>query len=203
MNFDFEQIYNELFAYCQAENFSGYDPFEGLNSRIFQYTPLKYFAPARLAWLQTVKRSTINLRPILRIEKSVNPKGIALFALAELSRFRTNQKAIHADNAKKFLRQLLELKIQLPITDYQLPKTAFGYNFDWQSRVFFAPQGTPTIVPTAFAAQALIEAYKLFGDEMYLETAKEICEFILSDLNRSFESKDEICFSYTPLDKTV
>ena len=64
MNFDFEQIYNELFAFCQAENFSGYDPFDGLNSQFtFNYTPLKYFAPARLAWLQMVKRSPVNLRP--------------------------------------------------------------------------------------------------------------------------------------------
>ena len=63
MNFDFEQIYNELFAFCQAENFSGYDPFEGLNSPFIQHTPLKYFAPARLVWLQMVKRSPVNLRP--------------------------------------------------------------------------------------------------------------------------------------------
>ena len=38
---------------------------------------------------------------------------------------------------------------------------AWGYNFDWQSRNFFAPRGTPTIVPTAFAARALIEGKKL------------------------------------------
>ena len=203
MNFDFEQIYDELFAYCRTENFSGYDPFEGLNSPFVQLTPLKYFALVRLAWLQMVKRSPVNLRPFLKIEKGVNAKGIALFALAELSRFRTDQKNVHADNAKKFLKQLQELKIQLPKTENQKPKTAFGYNFDWQSRAFFAPVGTPTIVPTAFAAQAFIEAYKLFGDEIYLETAKEICEFILNDLNRSFETEDEICFSYTPLDKSV
>ena len=200
---NFEQIYNELFAFCQAENFSGYDPFEGLNSSYFQLTPLKYFAPARLAWLQMVKRSPVNLRPVLKIEKSVNAKGIALFALAELSRFRTNFKPVHADNAKEFLQKLLDLKIRLPKTENQKPKTAFGYNFDWQSRAFFAPEGTPTIVPTAFAAQTFIEAYKLFDDETYLETADEICEFILNDLNRSFETDDEICFSYTPLDKSV
>ena len=123
--------------------------------------------------------------------------------MAELSRFRTNQKSIHADNANQFLKQLLDLKIQLPKTKNQKPKTAFGYNFDWQSRAFFAPDGTPTIVPTAFAAQSFIEAYKIFDDKIYLETADEICEFILNDLNRSFETEDEICFSYTPLDKSV
>jgi hypothetical protein len=49
----------------------------------------------------------------------------------------------------------------------------------------------------------LLEAYELFRNETYLETAKEICEFICEDLNRVHESEDEVCFSYTPLDRSV
>ena len=199
-----QKIYDELFAYCEAENFAGYDPFDGLNSRLFQASPLKYFALSRLAWLQMVKRSAKNLRPTLKVEKGVNPKGIALFALAELSRFRATYKSCHAENAKQFLTKLPELKISIQNPKSKIQnRTAFGYNFDWQSRAFFAPQGTPTIVPTAFAAQAFIECYKLFNDEIYLETAREICLFITEDLNRIGETDDEICFSYTPLDKNV
>jgi hypothetical protein len=196
------QTYNELFAYCEAENFAGYDPFDGLNSRIFQASPLKYFSAARLAWLQMVKRSAKNLRPALRIEKGVNSKGIALFALAELSRFRAEYKPQHAENAKNFLEKLLELKIRNPKSEIR-NRTSWGYNFDWQSRAFFAPRGTPTIVPTAFAAQALLEGFALFHDEIYLETAREICVFITEDLNRIGETGSEVCFSYTPLDKSV
>ena len=195
-------VYNELFAYCEAENFAGYDPFDGLNSRIFQATPLRHFALARLAWLQMVKRSPHNLRPLLKIEKGVNPKGIALFALAELARFRTTNDEKHAVNAKDLLKKLLSLKIQNPKSKIQ-NRIAFGYNFDWQSRAFFAPRGTPTIVPTAFAAQAFMEAFDIFGDEIYLETAHGICRFITEDLNRIDETADEVCFSYTPLDKSV
>jgi uncharacterized protein YyaL (SSP411 family) len=151
-----------------------------------------------------VKRSAKNLRPALKIEKGINAKGIALFALAELSRFRTTYKSQHAENAKSLLEKLLELKISIRNPKFQIPnRTAFGYNFDWQSRAFFAPEGTPTIVPTAFAAQALLEGFELFGDEIYLETAKEICAFITEDLNRIGENAEEVCFSYTPIDKTV
>lgn len=197
MAIDFENAYEKLFAYCQRENFAGYDPFDGLNSRIFQASPLKYFAFSRLAFLQLVKRSSKNLRPLLKIEKGINPKGIALFALAELARFRATFKASHAENAKNFLAKLLELKIP------RGRKTAFGYNFDWQSRAFFAPQGTPTIVPTAFAAQAFLEGFQLFGEKIYRETLEQICKFIIEDLNRIGETEDEVCFSYTPLDKSV
>jgi hypothetical protein len=190
-------VYDELFAWCEREQFSGYDPFDGLNSRIFQALPFKNFAIARLMWLQTIKRSPVNLRKVLLIDKGVNSKGVALFALAELSRFRATNDESHQINAQNLLEKLSSLKIEIQ------NRTAFGYNFDWQSRAFFAPLGTPTIVPTAFAARAFIEAYELFKDENYLKTAQEICEFICADLNRPFESGDEICFSYTPLDESV
>lgn len=195
-------VYDQLLAWCEAENLAGFDPFDGLNSRLFQSSPLKKIALARLAWLQMVKRSTRNLRPALKIEKGVNPKGIALFALAEIARFRATGDLKHAEKSKVLLEKLLKLQIKLSTSDSKSSKIAFGYNFDWQSRAFFAPQGTPTIVPTAFANQALIEAYDIFGDEKYLETAQSICRFITEDLNRPFESADEICFSYTPLDKS-
>ena len=197
------QTYNELFDYCAAENFAGYDPFDGLNSRLFQALPFKHFRLVRLAWLQTVKRSTRNLRPALKIEKGVNAKGIALFALAELSRFRATYQPTHAANAKNFLDKLLDLKISIQDPKSKIQnRTAFGYNFDWQSRVFFAPLGTPTIVPTAFAAQAFTEAHGLFGGEDYHRIVSEAAHFVESDLRRPVQNEAEICFSYTPLDQT-
>lgn len=203
MNTDFQQIYARLFKYCETENFAGFDPFDGLNSKIFQSTPLKNFAVSRLAWLQMVKRSPKNLRPLLKIEKGINAKGIALFALAELSRFRATKNKLHAENAKKLLDILLDQKYESRIANHELRKTSFGYNFDWQSRAFFVPQGTPTIVPTAFAAFAFLESYEQFKDEKHLQIAEEIARFIVEDLNRPIETEAEICFSYTPIDKSI
>jgi hypothetical protein len=151
MEMSLDKIYEELFAWCEREEFSGFDPFDGLNSRIFQATPLKRIALARLAWLQMVKRFPVNLRKILLIDKGINSKGIALFALAELSRFRATGREEHKENAQFLIEKLLTLKLEIqnPKSKTQ-NRTAFGYNFDWQSRAFFAPLGTPTIVPTAF-----------------------------------------------------
>lgn len=202
MAIDLEQVYERLFSYCKAENFAGYDPFDGLNSCLFQLMPLKYSRLSRLAWLQMIKRSAINLRPALLVKKGVNPKGLALFALAELARFRATKEQIHADNAKDLLDRLLNAKITNTTADGQTT-TAFGYNFDWQARAFYIPKGTPAIVPTAFASQALIEAYEAFGDEKYLNAAKEICTFILTGLNRPIETDDELSFSYTPVDNSA
>lgn len=199
---NFEQIYTSLFQYCKAREFAGFDPFDGLNSRIFQITPLKYLAPARLAWLQLVKRSPVDLRPLLLVEKGENAKGIALFALAELSRFRSTGDDGHRDMAVELLMRLDGHTITGTSADGR-PTLAFGYNFDWQSRQFFAPKNTPTVVPTAFAARAYIEAYEALGDEKYLKNARRICEFITAELQRPIETDDEICFSYTPNDRGV
>jgi len=58
------------------------------------------------------------------------------------------------------------------------------------------------IVPTAFAARALCEAAQVFSRDEYLPFARTICDFILNDLNRTAEAPDEVCFSYSPLDRT-
>lgn len=199
---ELENVYDRLFSYCESKGFAGYDPFDGLNSRVFQATPLRKLRVARLAWLQMVKRSAYDLRPLLRVPKQVNPKAIALFALAELSRFRATADNVHAERASSLIEQLQTLSIGGETTTGRRT-TSFGYNFDWQSRVFFAPNGTPAIVPTAFASQAFIEAYRAFDDANYLRAAKEICEFVLDGLNRVVETDDEVCFSYTPVDPTV
>jgi hypothetical protein len=192
------RVYDSLYAWCEAGGFAGWDPFDGLNSRCFHATPLRFLAPARLAFLQIVKRSARNLRPALGIEKGVNAKGIALFALGEMSRFRASGDERHAVNAKNHLAQLRSLALRS-----KSGGTAWGYNFDWQSRAFFAPLGTPTIVPTAFAAKAFAEAFDLFRDDSYQKAVADACVFVENDLNRTEAADGGLCFSYTPLDRTI
>jgi hypothetical protein len=48
-----------------------------------------------------------------------------------------------------------------------------------------------------------VEAYQAFRDASYLETADQICRFIVSDLARPVESDEEVCFSYTPVDTGI
>ena len=42
----------------------------------------------------------------------------------------------------------------------------------------------------------------VLGAGEYLRFARTICDFILNDLNRTAETSDEVCFSYSPLDHT-
>jgi hypothetical protein len=192
-----EPVFDKLSDWMISNDYSGYDPFDGLNSRIFQALPFKYSRFFRLAQLQFFKRSPINFRQIALVPKGKNPKGLALSALAWLEIYRLN-------NSKKAETQIKYLLKELENTAIRNPQSAiaWGYNFDWQGRAFFAPIGTPTVVPTAFVAKAFIESYQTFGDENYLQTARKTCEFIINDLKRTHENADEICFSYSPIDET-
>ena len=207
MREEFEAVYESLHAWCGARGYAGQAPFDALNSRVFQSTPLRRSRLARLIWTQTFRRSPVNLRTFARVPAERNSKGTALFALAALSRFRATRDAADEREARELLDDLLAARIETAHGD------AWGYNFDWQGRAFYAPRGTPTVVPTAFAVRALVEAVAALNKsgedgalsedaQKYLKAATSACEFIASDLNRSDESSDEVCFSYTPLDHT-
>ncbi|MGI8565330.1 MAG: hypothetical protein ACR2LZ_02490, partial [Pyrinomonadaceae bacterium] len=87
MQDELERAYESLVVWCRARGYAGYDPFDGLNSRVFQSAPLlKDSRLARLAWTQVFKRSPINLRRLARVPAGRNAKGTALFALAALAR---------------------------------------------------------------------------------------------------------------------
>lgn len=191
-----EQAHADLNEWCRKQDFAGYDPFDALNSRLFQLTPLKHSQAARLGYTQLFKRSPVNLRPLALIRPEKNAKGIALFALAAMANYRR----LRTDDAEHVARALLADLLSLRLEGWS--GSAWGYNFDWQSRVFLAPRGTPTIVPTAFAARALLEAAHEFNDEEYLGAARSTCDFILQDLLRSEETEEEVCFSYSPIVKT-
>ena len=190
MKSDLVAVYDRLIENCQSAGFAGYDPFDGLESRIFRATPLRHFRASRLGWQQLVKRSPVNLRPLLMVPKGVNSKGLSLFALATLSRRRAEAGSDPAVN------DLMQMLIACGIESGK--SLAFGYNFDWQSRAFFAPKGTPTIVPSAFAARAVVENGGPESEQLVLR----LCRFVTNELNRPIETPQEVCFSYTPIDHT-
>jgi hypothetical protein len=186
-----QTAYDELFSWCREHDFAGHDPFDALNSRLFQATPFAQSRNARLIWTQLVKRSPADVRSLARVPAERNAKGIALFALAQIANYRSTRTEEDAAQVREFLSGLLSMKIG------GYSGACWGYNFDWQSRNFFAPRDTPTIVPTAFAARAFIEAVPDSQDE-YLEVARSVCDFISRDLPRTVDTANEVCFSYAP-----
>jgi hypothetical protein len=189
-----KRSYEKLKSYCENENFKGWDPYDGLNSKIFKSSPLKHNRLSRLLWIQLFKKNPINLRPFFLVSKGYNPKGIGLFLSAYCNLYNYERNDILLKKIKFLADKLLELKTNAYSGD------CWGYNFDWQSRLEFMPDKTPTIVATSFVGYSLLDAFDLTGDERFLNSALSSCDFIEKDLNRTNKNKGFI-FSYSPLDQ--
>ncbi len=186
---------DRLLNYCRSRDWSGYDPYDGLNSRLFQSIPvLKNLRSARLAFQQFNRRSPVNLRPLFGIRPGRNPKGLALFMTALLNLSESRPGLDFRSVINELARRLREDSLPGYGGD------CWGYNFDWQSRAFFLPRRTPTVVCTSFVARSFLKDYEVSGEAESLRMAKGACRFILQDLNR-VEDERTLCFSYSPRDR--
>jgi hypothetical protein len=188
-----EETAIKLFAYCNSHKWAGYDPFDGLNSRVFAALPFSKISLARLILTQVMKRMPVNASKLLLVSPSENPKGLAVFAsalmaLSEIGLIRAD------DQIRNLISRIGALRSP------QRTHFCWGYNFDWQSRKFFLPKFAPNIICTTFVGNALLDAYYQFEDDSYLEMAISAGEFIVNGLNVTKFGNDEICFSYTPYD---
>jgi hypothetical protein len=207
-----EAVLQRLEDWIESEQFLGWEPHDALNSPI-----LKRLAYGNrllsVAYVQLLRRSPWNLRPLLGIRKGYSAKAIGLF-LESYSRKVSAQPDADTLQQVQFLSNWL---VENALTGYS--GCCWGYHFDWPNRGFFAPAGTPTIVNTAYVALAFLAAEPILrgqrlllhdesqagGDRSRsadaLSIARSACEFILKDLNILRHSADEVCFSYTPLDQ--
>lgn len=202
MNQLFKDSFFLIKSYCEAENFKGWDPYDGLNSKLFQSTPLKNSAFFRLAWIQFFKRNPVNLRKTALVDKDYNPKGLGLFlySYSKLLNTKENKLISGKKETQNNIDELAGHLINLISPGYS--GACWGYNFDWQNRVFFQPKGTPTVVATSFIANAFFEAFEATGNQQYLDVALNSIDFVLNDLNRT-KVKDGFIFSYSPLDNSI
>jgi len=191
--------FSKLKAYCEKENFKGWDPYDGLNSKVFQALPLKHWDLARLAWIQGFKRSPINFRKLLLVPKEHNAKGVGLFLLGYCRLYRLAENGCEDFGSKaellKRIEDITDLLLSLRSEGYS--GSAWGYNFDWQARrLFLFQKHTPTVVATCFCVEALLESYEITKNESVLKDTLSAANFVLNDLSRTPHGNG-IIFSYS------
>jgi rhamnogalacturonyl hydrolase YesR len=190
---DVQAALDGLDAYLARTGLKGYDPYDALSSPILRALSLGRKWP-RIAFTQALKALPWNLRPLLLIRKTLNAKGLGLLLSGTVRRGRTTGGERYRESA----RELAETLVKLRTTGFK--GACWGYPFPWQSRAFFLPRGTPTIVNTAFVAHALLDVARWLGEERYSALARSACTFVLRDLART-EEDGAFCFSYTPIDR--
>jgi hypothetical protein len=165
----------KLLAYCEANDWAGYDPYDALNTPIFAALPSLNSRLPRLVLTQALKRSPINIRRLLRIPNTQNPKAIALFLSAFLK-----LSGIGMAKTGELVAQMIERLIAL--RSEGVPYWCWGYSFPWQTRTIVVPKGTPNLVCTTFVGNALLDAYAQRQDARCLSMAVSTAEYILNEL---------------------
>ena len=198
LNIQIDKSAELLLEYCEQEQFKGWDPYDGLNSRVFKSLGLNRVPFFRLAWIQLFKRNPFNLRRLLLVPKGYNPKGIGLFLSGYSKLLLAVDKANsqEVEKLKSKVHTLAKLLISLQSQGYS--GACWGYNFDWHARGgLFFPSGTPTVVATTYAAFGLFDAYEATGEKRYLATAITSAKFVLNDLSRDYRDDGTFLFSYS------
>ncbi|WP_322054783.1 aspartate-semialdehyde dehydrogenase [Paraburkholderia bannensis] len=181
MEISYEEELNQVGAICEtllhaikSDDYCGYDPYDALNSRLFEKLGGNHIRGVRIAWQQLHRRSPINFRALCRIEKARNPKGIALMILGLIERFAYTRNSNDLDEAIRLGDWLLSRR-----ADRQAwPNSAWGYHFHWAARAFDVPLGKPNAITTCYVARALFALWQATGERRFVDSAVDAGRFL-------------------------
>jgi hypothetical protein len=187
------QAARALERWGSACDWRGPDPYDALNAS-------RLPGPARRSPLalrivtQAVKRSPVNLRPLLGV-----PEGLSAATLAHVISAYARNGFIDDDEARAKLRDAIAGLAALRCTAF--PESCWGYHFDVQTRVFFYPRTSPNTIATAFAGLGLLDAHDLAAADGALDLAVGAGEFFLRHVPQTPTDRGAY-FGYLPGDRT-
>lgn len=190
-----EQSLHKVLGYAERNQFIGYNKYDALDSPMLNALSFQN-KWIRLVYSQVVMRSPVNIRPLLGVPKTINPKGFGLFASTYVNLYKHYKDEKYLRQAEYFLNWLIEN----PSPIY--PKRAWGYQHPWQDVGFFAPANLPNRVVTYFVCSAFLDAFEVTQDEKYLYQVEQALDFLLNDPHVIYEDETMKCLSYVP-DRSV
>ena len=171
----------------------GTDPYDGLNATRLP-PPLRRARRGRQAVIQLVKRSPLNLRPLLGVPPARNAAAMAHVVWAyAIGGFLPEDEELAKLGAG--VDALLEMRWP------EREEACWGYHFDVQTRVFFYPRGAPNTIATSFAGLALLEAHRRTGDERALAAARSAGDWFMRHVPQT-ETPEGAFFGYLEGDRT-
>jgi hypothetical protein len=188
-------VLDRVFDTARASDYEGYSKHDALNAGWLERLA-GWSRRRRLAAIQLVMRSPVDVRRAVFVRKARNPKGLSLFARAHLGRHRLTG----APEDSAAARDLLDWLVANPSPGF--PWLCWGYPYPWQDVGFFAPRHFPNRVVTSFVGQALLDGYETLGEPRYLDATRQCVRFLLDAPTNLFEDEDHRCVSYVP-DKSI
>ncbi|GAB3664715.1 prenyltransferase/squalene oxidase repeat-containing protein [Halopiger thermotolerans] len=177
-------VLDSALAYARRRDYIGPDYGDGMSSQLLQALPVENRF-LNLAVQELVKRTPVDIRPLLRVEHRRNYMGAALFSMANL-----NYHDLLAERGKRNdpgfdplgeAERLAEWLLEERISGYS--GFCGGHRHEIQHLRTKGVPSDPDIVSTSFAVQALLRIAEHEGREEYAEIARTAVDFMVEDLN--------------------
>lgn len=169
------ELLEKTLEYARERDYTGYDRFDGISSRILQSLPIdnKYL---NAAFQQGVKKAPINLRPWLLVEQRQSYKGTALFAMANIITNAMTGKRLYADEAVDLANWLINNQSTM------ISCFAGGHQHALQGYRRKTPPNHPDVVSTSYAVKALLTVREVF-DISCESTIRSAADFLFAHLD--------------------
>ncbi len=184
----------QLRSWIEVRDYSGHEPYDILNSPFLSSSWLRKRLPS-VAFVQISRRwGGTRLRSFLRVPPSKNPKALALILASYCDLIRTGEpchgQAVYLKSELRRLRSPRE--------------ETFCWGYDWDVcmlRNTSLPAFSPHAIATVFGGQGLLDFAQIADDAEAAEMASSAGRFVVSRLNRTVDTAEDLCLSYTPADR--
>ena len=174
--------------YIQKKSFASYDPYDGLRSPIASLFRNNHPFISRL-WLQSVKLSPVNIRPLIGIKKFFHTKAVSDFASAYCQLASATNNRIYHDRASACLNLLCNL------TSETTKGMGWGLRYPYATRFVKADAKQANIFQTINAIHAFLDGFEALKKDEYLEIARKGFLFLTDELSYS-ETDQTIAWNY-------
>lgn len=191
----FEELLHKTYfkhkRWIEQNEHQGFDIYDGLNLVNSKF--LLHNKYSNFFLTQFFKYFPFNIRPLLGMPKTKMPKAIGLYlnAYSALAQYFTqNNMLSELEECEGIIEDFKNWLIENQVDGFSGAAWNFGFNYKFMFE-------TPTVVITSIIARGFFAEYQRIGCEKSKQILLDIAEFILNDLPIT-ETKDGICFSYTP-----
>lgn len=172
--------------WVEDHDYKGYEPFDGLSS-IFRPLTFGNLLLDRLL-LQLIRQSPLNLRPLFGVKPLDSTIGRGYMAWGYCNMFKLTGDPKYKTKIGSCLEWLITHKAP------GHKEYSWGKHFDFASRGGMYKAFEPILVWSVLIGQAFLDAYEIFKEDRYIQTAESICRWIL-ELPRN-QTESGFCLGY-------
>jgi glycosyltransferase involved in cell wall biosynthesis len=186
-----ERVESALRRWLESAGLASYDPYDALDCR----PPWSLLRRAQLAarlWTQLVKRSPVNIRPLVGVRPRLAAKSLGDLASAALLRHRLGDDPAALATARELLAELRARRLP------GWSGACWGMPTPYVTRYIQVGADVPNLFWTVCIAATFMEAYELLGTAEDLELARSCIDFVRADLGVVDEGERGVWCRYFP-----